>query len=72
VALLEAVLVASKAMRGTPPRPFDLAAPLEALANPQGTGEWLTLLGVLVVAASCGLVTAAVAAARHGRRVAGS
>ncbi len=67
-ALAEAALVAAKAMRGAEGRPFDLAAPLRALADPQGTGDWLTLLGVVVVGATCGLMTAAVAAARHGQR----
>jgi PAT family beta-lactamase induction signal transducer AmpG len=65
-AVLDAALVALKAMRGTAPKPFDLAGPLATLVHPQTTGDWLSLLGVVVVAASCGLMTAAIAAARRG------
>jgi PAT family beta-lactamase induction signal transducer AmpG len=46
--------------------PFDLVAPLRALAAPATTGDWLTLLGIAAFALVCGLLTAAVAAARHG------
>jgi PAT family beta-lactamase induction signal transducer AmpG len=68
-ALLAALLAALKAMRaapGHPPRPFDLGAPLRALAAPGDAGGWLTLLGITVFALVCGLLAAAVAAARHG------
>ena len=68
-ALLAALLAALKAMRaapGHPPRPFDLGAPLRALAAPGDAGGWLTLLGIAVFALVCGLLAAAVAAARHG------
>jgi len=65
-AVLDAALVALKAMRGAEPKPFDLSGPLATLVHPQATGDWLSLLGVVVVAASCGLMTAAIAAARRG------
>ena len=69
--LVAALLAALKAMRAAPghpapARPFDLLTPLRALAAPDGTGGWLTLLGIAAVAAVCGLMAAAVAAARHG------
>jgi len=68
-AFVAALLPALKAMRaapGHPPRPFDLAAPLRALAAPAAAGDWLTLLGIAAFAAVCGLLAAAIAAARHG------
>ncbi|HXO42195.1 MAG TPA: hypothetical protein VN999_12140, partial [Thermoanaerobaculia bacterium] len=68
-ALVTALLASLKAMRavpGHPPRPFDLGAPLRALANPGGVSGWLTLLGIATFALVCGLLSAAVAAARHG------
>jgi PAT family beta-lactamase induction signal transducer AmpG len=71
-ALVAALLAALKAMRAAPGHPaaaarhFDLLTPLRALATPDGTGGWLTLLGIAAVAAVCGLMAAAVAAARHG------
>ena len=45
---------------------FDLLTPLAALARPQGNSGWLTLLGLAIFGAVCGLITAAIAAARHG------
>ncbi len=45
---------------------FDLPTPLAALAHPQGNSGWLTLLGLAIFAAVCGLITAAIAAAHHG------
>jgi PAT family beta-lactamase induction signal transducer AmpG len=68
-ALVAALLGALKAMRSTaghPGRPFDLAPSLAALAAPQGAGDWLTLAGIAIFALVCGLLTAAVAAARRG------
>ena len=68
-ALVTALLAALKTMRavpGHPPQPFDLATPLRALASPGGVSGWLTLLGILTVALVCGLLAAAIAAARHG------
>jgi PAT family beta-lactamase induction signal transducer AmpG len=45
---------------------FDLLTPLTALAHPAGASGWLTLLGLSLFGAVCGLLTAAVVAARHG------
>ena len=45
---------------------FDLLTPLTALSHPQGNSGWLTLLGLVIFAAVCGLLTAAIVAARHG------
>jgi MFS transporter, PAT family, beta-lactamase induction signal transducer AmpG len=39
---------------------------LASLVQPQGNSGWLTLLGLAIFAAVCGLLTAAIAAARHG------
>jgi PAT family beta-lactamase induction signal transducer AmpG len=64
--LLSAVLSALKAMRGTPPVPFDLMTPLAALARMDTAGNGVRLLGLLVVGAVGGLFTAAVLAARRG------
>jgi MFS transporter, PAT family, beta-lactamase induction signal transducer AmpG len=69
-ALITALLAALKAMRGAAPGhpglPFDLLAPLRALAPPDGIAGWLTLAGILTCGLVCGLLAAAVAAARHG------
>ena len=64
--LLQATLAAFKGMRGTEGKPFDLWAPLTSLARPVSAGDWLTLVALVVVAVTCGLITAAVAAARRG------
>ncbi len=45
---------------------FDLATPLADLFHPAGTGEWVTLFGVVAFGLVCGLFTAAIVAARHG------
>jgi PAT family beta-lactamase induction signal transducer AmpG len=68
-AVVAALLQALKAMRATPGHPalpFDLGAPLAALASPDGIGGWLTLVGILTFGLVCGLIAAAIAAARHG------
>jgi MFS transporter, PAT family, beta-lactamase induction signal transducer AmpG len=68
-ALVMALLAALKAVRATPGHAagrFDLAAPLYALASPTGPGGWLTLAGIVTAGLVCGLLVAAVAAARHG------
>lgn len=66
VTALLAALKAMKAVSGRPGQPFDLLAPLQALAAPQGVAGWLTLLGIAAFALVCGLLAAAVAAASHG------
>lgn len=45
---------------------FDYLKSLAALASPQDNGDWLTILGLVIFGAICGLLTAAVVAARHG------
>jgi PAT family beta-lactamase induction signal transducer AmpG len=45
---------------------FDLLTPLAMLTHPVGASGWLTLLGLSLFGAVCGLLTAAVVAARHG------
>ena len=47
-------------------RGFDLLAELLRLLAPAGVGGWLTLLGILLVAASVALGSAALLVARHG------
>lgn len=65
-AFVQAALQALKAMRGHPEVGFDVAKPLLALASPATVSDWLGLLGLVVFGALCGLLTAAVVAARHG------
>jgi hypothetical protein len=57
-----AALSAMKAARGG--SPFTLWPHLAQLAAPADVAGWTSLLGVLVLAAVCGLLTAAVFAAR--------
>ncbi|MEA2600272.1 MAG: transporter, family, beta-lactamase induction signal transducer AmpG [Acidobacteriota bacterium] len=45
---------------------FDLLTPLAALVHPENNAGWLTLLGLVIFGAVCGLLTAAIVAARHG------
>ena len=66
-ALSWAALVALKGMRDRPDAPFDLAAPLLRLVAPPDGAAWIELAGVLVVATTCSLATAAVTVARHGK-----
>ena len=65
-ALLSAALTALKGMRATPPRPFDLGPPLAEILRPATAAGWVAPIGVLVFGLVCGLVTAAVVAARRG------
>jgi PAT family beta-lactamase induction signal transducer AmpG len=67
-ALLSSGLTALKAMRGAPPKPFDLFAPLLALVSVDTIGDGVRLTALLVVGAAGGLFTAAVLAARRGSR----
>jgi hypothetical protein len=53
-------------MRATPPRPFDLGPPLAEILRPATAAGWVAPIGVLVFGLVCGLVTAAVVAARRG------
>jgi PAT family beta-lactamase induction signal transducer AmpG len=65
-ALLSATLTALKAMRAAPPQPFDLTAPLLALARLDTGGDVVRLVALVIIAAVGGLFTAAVLAARRG------
>jgi PAT family beta-lactamase induction signal transducer AmpG len=65
-ALLSGSLTALKAMRATPPRPFDLVTPLAAFARMETVGDGVRLFGLLLAGAAGGLFTAAVLAARGG------
>jgi PAT family beta-lactamase induction signal transducer AmpG len=68
-ALTLASLTALKAMKGHPEVPFDLLPPLGALPRPADQEGWITLIGLLILGIACGLVAAAIAAARHGAGV---
>lgn len=61
-----AAVAALKAMRSNPAGGFDLPVALASLLSPSGPGEWLQLAAILSFAVVIGLLTAAVAAARHG------
>ena len=65
-ALIMAFLDALRAMKDDPATAFDLWTPLLAVGRPEDSAGWITLAGLLVFAAVCGLFTAAVVAARHG------
>jgi len=45
---------------------FDLMTPLGNLFSPASSGEWMSLVGVVVFGLVCGMFAAAVTAARHG------
>lgn len=62
VALLEAL----SAFGQSPPAAFDLRAPFYDLVMPSELTGWFTTVGVLACGVIAGLLTAAVAAARHG------
>lgn len=65
-AALKALLDALKALRTTPETGFDFGGSLLAIFQPTAPAGWLLLLGIAAFAAIVGLMTAAVAAARHG------
>jgi PAT family beta-lactamase induction signal transducer AmpG len=62
---IAALLAALKAMRATPPVPFDLAAALSAVVHPATTGDWVRIATLLVLGVIGGLFAAAVAAAHR-------
>ena len=64
--LVSGVLSALKAMRATPPAPFDLVTPLAALARMDTVGSGVRVAALLVVGTVGGLFTAAALAARRG------
>ena len=65
-ALIMSFLDALKVMKDSPEAAFDMWTPLVTLARPGDNAGWITLAGLLIFAATCGLFTAAVSAARHG------
>ena len=65
-ALLSSAFTALKAMRGAPPMPFDLLAPVAALVRMDTIGDGIRLAALLVAGAVGGLFTSAVLAARRG------
>jgi PAT family beta-lactamase induction signal transducer AmpG len=70
--LLSGLLSALKAMRAAPPKAFDVATPLLALARMDTVGDGVRLFGLLLAGAVGGLFTAAVLAARRGGSRGGS
>jgi len=65
VVLITAGLAVLSTVRAAPDTP-DYAGALAGVLIPQAAGDWLTLLGLLILGLVCGLGTAAVSAARHG------
>jgi MFS transporter, PAT family, beta-lactamase induction signal transducer AmpG len=65
-ALCSAFLSALRTLRETPEAAFDMLTPLLSLGRPADNAGWITLIGLLIFGAICGLLTAAVVAARHG------
>ncbi|HEX9670543.1 MAG TPA: MFS transporter [Thermoanaerobaculia bacterium] len=64
--LITASLAALRAFKDAPELGLDLLVPLTALLRPAASGDWLSLLGIIVFGLVCGLFTAAIVAARHG------
>jgi MFS transporter, PAT family, beta-lactamase induction signal transducer AmpG len=65
-AVTVALMDALKAFKDHPGTSFDVLTPLTGLFQPADNGGWLTLLGIVIFGAVCGLLTAAIVAARHG------
>jgi PAT family beta-lactamase induction signal transducer AmpG len=64
--LIVTTMDALKAYKDAPEAGFPIGASLNELLHPAGGSGWFTLLGLLIFGAIVGLMTAAVAAARHG------
>jgi PAT family beta-lactamase induction signal transducer AmpG len=64
--LLMAAMAALKGYRADPQAGFALGTALATLVRPAGFGGWLQLVGVLAFGATCGLLAAALGAARRG------
>jgi len=64
---LAALLAALKAMRATPPVPFDLVAAISAVLHPTTTGDWVRVATLVVLGVIGGLFAAAVAAAHRAK-----
>jgi PAT family beta-lactamase induction signal transducer AmpG len=65
-ALLTASLAVLKSLRLGPGERLGFMESVAGVFAPQDAAGWLTLAGLLIFGAVCGLCTAAVAAARHG------
>lgn len=65
-ALVIALMDALKAFKDNPGTAFDFVTPLTQLLRPVETADWLTVVGLVVFGVTCGLLTAAIVAARHG------
>ena len=65
-ALVVALMDALKGFKDHPEAGFDVVTPFVKLLRPEDTAGWLTLVGLIVFGVTCGLLTAAVVAARHG------
>jgi len=65
-ALVVALMDALKAFKDNSGASFDVVTPLVSMLRPADTPGWLTLVGLVVFGVTCGLLTAAVVAARHG------
>jgi PAT family beta-lactamase induction signal transducer AmpG len=65
-AVTVALLQAMSAYGESPDAAFDVLAPLRAMLSPAETSDWFTVIGLLAFGVIAGLLTAALAAARHG------
>jgi hypothetical protein len=63
-ALVAALLGAYRHLHTAPQEHFDLWTPFAALVTPQGAGDWMELVGILLFGALMALITAAAAAAK--------
>jgi PAT family beta-lactamase induction signal transducer AmpG len=63
---LMALLAALKAYRAAPETGFALNTQLAALLRPEGFAGWLQIIGLIAFGATCGLIAAALSAARRG------
>jgi MFS transporter, PAT family, beta-lactamase induction signal transducer AmpG len=66
-ALVAALLAAFRQYHAVPQAGFDLWTPLLVLTAPQGAGDWMELVGILLFGALMALTTAAAAKARSRR-----
>jgi PAT family beta-lactamase induction signal transducer AmpG len=64
--VVSAGLALLKASRATAGQAVDPAQALAGILLPADTSGWMTLAGLLILGSVCGLMTAAVTAARHG------
>jgi PAT family beta-lactamase induction signal transducer AmpG len=60
------LMEALRQFKDHPAAGFDLLTPILSLLRPADTSGWVTLVGLLIFGTVCGLLTAAIVAARHG------